>query len=176
MHSRDRLRRRSRHDMIIMWNKPMLWAMRCCHDTLGATIDSCDTLWLWWWSSSLASPCSWASTTCDSTGRAKQEEDLGRSRPQKSTFKARYKRIPLVRSLLKQSLGPLSQRLEELVVATRPPVGPSGASSCLVSEVRLSVLLGWFLPYSTILRRARDALHFFCALAAKRMAQETEAA
>ena len=71
MHSRDRLRRRSRHDMIIMWNKPMLWAMRCCHDTLGATIDSCDTLWLWWWSSSLASPCSWASTTCDSTGRGK---------------------------------------------------------------------------------------------------------
>lgn len=57
-----------------------------------------------------------------------------------------YKRIPLVRSLLKQSLGPLSQRLEELVV------------------VRLSVLLGWFLPYSTILRRARDALHFFCSV------------
>jgi hypothetical protein len=30
----------------------------------------------------------------------------------------RYKRIPLVRSLLKLSLGPLSSKLEELVVAT----------------------------------------------------------
>ncbi|CAE7758080.1 unnamed protein product, partial [Symbiodinium pilosum] len=56
-----------------------------------------------------------------------------------------YKRIPIVRSLLKQSLGPLSQRLEELVV------------------VRLSVLLGWFLPYSIILRRARDALQLVCS-------------
>lgn len=31
-------------------------------------------------------------------------------------FDRRYKRIPLVRSLLKQSLGPLSSKLEELVV------------------------------------------------------------
>mmetsp|Transcript_14389 Transcript_14389/g.26941 ORF Transcript_14389/g.26941 Transcript_14389/m.26941 type:complete len:552 (-) Transcript_14389:63-1718(-) len=56
-----------------------------------------------------------------------------------------YKRIPLVRSLLKQSLGPLSQQLEELVV------------------VRLSVLLGWMLPYSIILRRARDGIQFLCS-------------
>eukprot|EP00930_Biecheleria_cincta_P039563 TRINITY_DN27190_c0_g1_i1.p1 TRINITY_DN27190_c0_g1~~TRINITY_DN27190_c0_g1_i1.p1 ORF type:complete len:1200 (-),score=168.23 TRINITY_DN27190_c0_g1_i1:53-3652(-) len=49
-----------------------------------------------------------------------------------------YKRIPLVRQLLKQVLGPLSSRLEELVV------------------VRLSVLLGWMLPYSAIFRRAYD--------------------
>ncbi|CAK9034769.1 unnamed protein product [Durusdinium trenchii] len=51
-----------------------------------------------------------------------------------------YKRIPLVRSLLKQSLGPLSSKLEELVV------------------VRLSFLLGWILPYNTILRRTWHGL------------------
>jgi len=51
-----------------------------------------------------------------------------------------YKRIPLVRSLLKQSLGPLSSKLEELVV------------------VRLSFLLGWILPYNTILRRTWHCL------------------
>ncbi|CAE8638808.1 unnamed protein product, partial [Polarella glacialis] len=51
-----------------------------------------------------------------------------------------YRRIPAVRLLLKQVLGPLSSRLEELVV------------------VRLSVLLGWMLPYSAIFQRAYGAL------------------
>jgi len=46
----------------------------------------------------------------------------------------------MVRSLLKQVLGPLTSRLEDLVV------------------VRLSVLLGWMLPYSAILRRLCDGL------------------
>ncbi|CAJ1445792.1 unnamed protein product, partial [Effrenium voratum] len=58
-----------------------------------------------------------------------------------------YKRIPLVRTLLKQSLGPLSSRLEELVVA------------------RLSVLLAWILPYSGILRFLKhfwDFVKQFC--------------
>eukprot|EP00933_Yihiella_yeosuensis_P062043 TRINITY_DN64970_c0_g1_i1.p1 TRINITY_DN64970_c0_g1~~TRINITY_DN64970_c0_g1_i1.p1 ORF type:complete len:1132 (-),score=160.24 TRINITY_DN64970_c0_g1_i1:263-3658(-) len=54
-----------------------------------------------------------------------------------------YKRIPAVRSLLKQMLGPLTSRLEDLVV------------------VRLSVLLGWMLPYSAIFRRSYDG---FCVL------------
>lgn len=51
-----------------------------------------------------------------------------------------YRRIPAVRALLKQVLGPLSSRLEELVV------------------VRLSVLLGWMLPYSAIIRRSGHLL------------------
>mmetsp|Transcript_5124 Transcript_5124/g.14632 ORF Transcript_5124/g.14632 Transcript_5124/m.14632 type:complete len:955 (-) Transcript_5124:287-3151(-) len=46
-----------------------------------------------------------------------------------------YKRIPAVRSLLIQVLGPVSSKLEELVV------------------VRFSVLIAWILPYSVIFRR-----------------------
>lgn len=46
-----------------------------------------------------------------------------------------YRRIPAVKVLLMQALGPLSSTLEELVV------------------VRLSVLLGWMLPHTAIARR-----------------------
>lgn len=83
-----------------------------------------------------------------------------------------YKRIPLVRSLLKQTLGPLSSKLEELVVAPRRAVsGPkwlehhgkpwktieNHTSSCGF-QVRLSFLLTWILPYNTILRRTWHGL------------------
>eukprot|EP00405_Crypthecodinium_cohnii_P029954 CAMPEP_0206512506 /NCGR_PEP_ID=MMETSP0324_2-20121206/60932_1 /ASSEMBLY_ACC=CAM_ASM_000836 /TAXON_ID=2866 /ORGANISM="Crypthecodinium cohnii, Strain Seligo" /LENGTH=216 /DNA_ID=CAMNT_0054004501 /DNA_START=151 /DNA_END=797 /DNA_ORIENTATION=- len=43
-----------------------------------------------------------------------------------------YKRIPAVRMLMKQALGPLSTKLEDFVV------------------VRFSVVLAWLLPYNTI--------------------------
>lgn len=50
-----------------------------------------------------------------------------------------YKRIPAVRALLKQVMGPMSSKLEELVV------------------VRFSVLLAWLLPYDIIFRRCWHA-------------------
>jgi len=46
-----------------------------------------------------------------------------------------YRRIPAVRALLEEMLGPFNHKIQELVV------------------VRLSVLLGWMLPYAAIFRR-----------------------
>mmetsp|Transcript_126527 Transcript_126527/g.369715 ORF Transcript_126527/g.369715 Transcript_126527/m.369715 type:complete len:912 (-) Transcript_126527:142-2877(-) len=58
-----------------------------------------------------------------------------------------YRRIPAVRALLEEVLGPASGTLQELVV------------------VRLSVLLGWMLPYTAIFRRCWHGSQWLFAIA-----------
>eukprot|EP00419_Tripos_fusus_P036816 CAMPEP_0172766390 /NCGR_PEP_ID=MMETSP1074-20121228/181130_1 /TAXON_ID=2916 /ORGANISM="Ceratium fusus, Strain PA161109" /LENGTH=177 /DNA_ID=CAMNT_0013601481 /DNA_START=90 /DNA_END=620 /DNA_ORIENTATION=+ len=58
-----------------------------------------------------------------------------------------YRRIPAVRALLEEMLGPFNHKVQELVV------------------VRLSVLLGWMLPYAAIFRRMAHGTRVFFAFA-----------